>query len=174
MTALVMLRFWCSVGLHVSMSAKDCERLCTNFRACCSANGNLWTRLNVSLRKIELGDKALLDIIDGPGPDDQGIMEETTLESFFESGSFTLELTSNDVKLFFGEDDQPEDLSCEGTLSKSNSGTLSPPSCKYIFSKVLRAGTLFSKVLYLVASYCENTKSLTFQSFCRAPRNERI
>ena len=80
--ALVVLRtlyFWCSVGLHVSMSAKDCERLCTNFRACCSANGKLWNRLNISLRKVELGYKALLDI-DGPGPDDQEMMEEAMLE----------------------------------------------------------------------------------------------
>ena len=63
----------------MSISAKDCERLCTNFRACCSANGKLWNRLNISLRKVELGYKALLDI-DGPGPDDQEMMEEAMLE----------------------------------------------------------------------------------------------
>jgi hypothetical protein len=122
--ALVVLRFWCSVGLHVSISAKDCQRLCTNFRACCSANKKLWNRLNISFRKVELGDKALLDIIDGPGPDDQEIMEEATLESFLESGSFTqececVELTSNDLTLFFGEDDQPEDLSLRALCQRA-------------------------------------------------------
>jgi hypothetical protein len=38
----------------------------------------------------ELRDKqALLDIIDGPGQDDQEMMEEAMLETFFECGSST-------------------------------------------------------------------------------------
>jgi hypothetical protein len=139
----------------VSISAKDCERLCTNFKACCSANGKLWNRLNISLRKVELGYKALLDI-DGPGPDDQVMMEEAMLETFFECGSSTnvcewpnVKLTSDDINLFFGEDDQSETKS--SSLSTSNSGTISPSSCIHIFSKVLWAGVyIFSNVLYMV------------------------
>jgi hypothetical protein len=71
---------------------KTVKRQCTSFRSCCSANGKLWNRLNISFRKVELGDKAFLDIVDDPGPDNQEMMEEAMLESFFEEetmiGSF--------------------------------------------------------------------------------------
>ena len=142
----------------MSISAKDCERLCTNFKACCSANGKLWNRLNISARKVGQGDKVLLDM-DGPGPGDKEMMEEAMVESFLYYGSAThgsdvgewssVKLTSDDVCLFFGEDDQSETKS--SSLSTSNSGTISPSSCIHIFSKVLWAGVyIFSNVLYIV------------------------
>ena len=108
-----------------SPASPDC-----NFRACCSsANGHLWNRLNISARKVGQGDKVLLDM-DGPGPGDKEMMEEAMVESFLYYGSAThgsdvgewssVKLTSDDVCLFFGEDDQSEtESSLEGTLSPS-------------------------------------------------------
>jgi hypothetical protein len=122
--ALVLSPFGVLWGCMCAISAKDCI-----FRPCCGANGHLWNRLNISARKVEQGDKVLLDM-DGPEPGVKEMMEEAMVESFLDYGSAAhgsdvcewsnIKLTSDDVCLFFGEDDQSEtESSLEGTLSPS-------------------------------------------------------